>query len=51
MIAIIWSIRYLEVLLAFCIGGALAASGAVVQSILKNPLASPYTLGVSQELH
>lgn len=25
----------------------MAASGAVVQSVLKNPLASPYTLGVS----
>ncbi len=46
-VAIIWSIRLPRVLLAFCIGGALAASGAVVQSILKNPLASPYTLGVS----
>lgn len=46
-VAIIWSIRLPRVLLAFCIGGALAASGAVVQSVLKNPLASPYTLGVS----
>ena len=46
-VAIIWSIRLPRVLLAFCVGGALAASGAVVQSILKNPLASPYTLGVS----
>lgn len=46
-VAIIWSIRLPRVLLAFCVGGALAASGAVVQSVLKNPLASPYTLGVS----
>ena len=46
-VAIIWSIRLPRVLLAFCVGGALAASGAVVQSILKNSLASPYTLGVS----
>ena len=46
-VSIIWSIRLPRVLLAFCVGGALAASGAVVQSILKNPLASPYTLGVS----
>ena len=42
-VAIIWSIRLPRVLLAFCIGGALAASGAVVQSVLKNPLASPYS--------
>ena len=46
-VSIIWNIRLPRVLLAFCVGGALAASGAVVQSILKNPLASPYTLGVS----
>lgn len=36
-----------RVLLAFLVGGCLATSGAVVQSILKNQLASPYTLGVS----
>ena len=29
------------------IGGALASSGTVFQSVLKNPLASPYILGVS----
>ena len=46
-VSIIWSIRLPRVLLAFCVGGALAVSGAVVQSVLKNPLASPYTLGVS----
>lgn len=46
-VSIIWSIRLPRVLLAFTVGGALAASGAVVQSVLKNPLASPYTLGVS----
>lgn len=46
-VVIIWTIRLPRVLLAFSIGGALATSGAVIQSILKNPLASPYTLGVS----
>lgn len=45
--AIIWDIRLPRVLLAFFIGGSLAISGAVCQSILRNPLASPYTLGVS----
>ena len=34
-------------LLAFLVGGCLATSGAIVQSVLKNQLASPYTLGVS----
>ncbi|MGL6108081.1 FecCD family ABC transporter permease [Romboutsia sp.] len=46
-VAIIWSIRVPRVLLAFFVGGSLAVSGAVVQSVLKNELASPYTLGVS----
>lgn len=46
-VSIIWKIRLPRVLLAFLVGGCLAASGAVVQSILKNQLASPFTLGVS----
>jgi iron complex transport system permease protein len=33
--------------MAFLGGAALAASGAVMQSVLRNPLASSYTLGVS----
>ena len=47
LISIIWDIRLPRVLAAFLVGGALAASGTVMQSILKNPLASSYTLGVS----
>jgi len=46
-ISIIWNLRLPRVFLAFLAGAALSASGTVVQSILKNPLASPYTLGVS----
>ena len=46
-ISIIWAIRLPRVLLAFMVGGCFAVSGAVVQSVLKNELASPYTLGVS----
>ncbi|MCC3863963.1 iron ABC transporter permease [Terrisporobacter petrolearius] len=46
-ISIIWRLRLPRVLLAFLVGGCLATSGAVVQSILKNELASPFTLGVS----
>ena len=46
-VSIIWKIRLPRVLLAFLVGGCLATSGAVVQSILKNQLASPFTLGVS----
>ena len=46
-ISIIWKLRLPRVLLAFLVGGCLATGGAVVQSVLKNELASPYTLGVS----
>lgn len=46
-IAIIWNLRLPRVLLAFIVGGSLSVSGTVVQSVLRNPLASPYTLGVS----
>ena len=46
-ISIIWNLRLPRVFLAFLVGAALSASGTVIQSILKNPLASPYTLGVS----
>lgn len=47
IVSIIWNIRLPRVLLAFIVGGALAVSGAVMQSVLKNPLASSFTLGVS----
>jgi iron complex transport system permease protein len=46
-VSIVWLLRLPRVLLAFLAGGCLAASGAVCQSILRNPLASPYILGVS----
>jgi len=45
--AIVWNLRLPRVLLAFCAGAALSVSGAVMQSVLRNPLASSYTLGVS----
>ncbi|MBN1124869.1 MAG: iron ABC transporter permease [Sedimentisphaerales bacterium] len=44
---IIVRIRLPRVLLASAIGLALAASGAVFQALLRNPLADPYILGVS----
>jgi len=46
-ISIIWNLRLPRALLAFLVGGAVAVSGSVMQSVLKNPLASSYTLGVS----
>ena len=46
-VATVWSLRLPRVLLAFTAGATLAVSGAVMQSLLRNPLASSYTLGVS----
>ena len=46
-VSILWSIRFPRAVMAFLIGAALAASGTVMQSVLRNPLASSYTLGVS----
>ena len=46
-ISILWAIRLPRVAAAFLSGGALSLSGAVMQTILQNPLASSYTLGVS----
>lgn len=40
-------IRAPRALMAMLAGAALAASGVVYQAILRNPLAEPYTLGVS----
>lgn len=44
---IIWYNRMPRVLTAIIAGVGLAVSGAVMQSILRNPLGSPFTLGVS----
>lgn len=46
-VSIIWILRFPRVLLAFVVGASLAVSGGCIQSVLRNPLASPYTLGVS----
>ena len=47
LISILWEIRMPRTLCAFFVGAALSASGAVMQSVLQNPLASSYTMGVS----
>lgn len=39
--------RLPRVLLALCVGASLSSSGVVFQSLLRNPLADPYILGVS----
>nr|WP_039044508.1 iron ABC transporter permease [Sporosarcina sp. ZBG7A] len=44
---ILWKIRMPRVILAGLVGASLAIAGAAFQGLLKNPLADPYTLGVS----
>lgn len=44
---IIFEIRLPRVLFAISVGGGLSIAGAVFQSILLNPLAEPYILGIS----
>jgi len=44
---VIWDVRLPRILTAATVGAGLAASGVVFQGILLNPLAEPYTLGVS----
>ncbi len=45
--AIVWDIRLPRVLIGALIGCGLAVAGCIFQAILKNPLADPYTIGVS----
>ncbi|MFS0557111.1 FecCD family ABC transporter permease [Brevibacillus sp. 179-C9.3 HS] len=44
---ILWDIRIPRVLLALLIGANLAASGALLQAVMQNPLADPGLTGVS----
>lgn len=45
--AIVWELRLPRVLTAAAVGAGLALSGAVMQSLTRNPLADPYLLGLS----
>jgi len=44
---VFWQLRVPRALSAFAVGGSLALSGALMQLLLRNPLADPYVLGVS----
>ena len=43
----IWYMRLPRLLMGLCAGFSLAVAGAVMQPVLRNPLASPFTLGIS----
>ena len=44
---VVWNIRLPRIVAAIVCGWGLAVTGLVLQSLLKNPLASPLTLGIS----
>lgn len=44
---IVWDIRLPYATMALLVGAALALAGAEMQTVLNNPLASPFTLGMS----
>lgn len=46
-VAIVRDLRLPRALLAFAVGGSLAVCGAVLQALVRNPLADPYLLGLS----
>lgn len=45
--SIVWRIRLPRVLLASLVGAVLSLAGLVFQTLLRNPIAEPYVLGVS----
>ena len=46
--AIVWTFRVPRALLAAIVGAGLAIAGAILQAVVRNPLADPYILGVAQ---
>jgi len=44
---VIWNVRLVNIVACVLTGAGLAVAGVVMQCILRNPLASPYTLGLS----
>ncbi len=45
--AMVWELRLPRVLVSAAVGAGLALSGAIMQSLTRNPLADPYLLGLS----
>ncbi len=45
--AVLWNVRVARIVTATMVGASLAVGGAVTQCVLRNPLATPFTLGVA----
>ncbi len=46
---IIWDLRLPRLIASLLVGSSLGMSGALLQGMLKNGLASPYLLGISTD--
>lgn len=44
---IVWDVRLAQAVMAVMVGAALSLSGAELQTVMDNPLASPFTLGLA----
>ena len=44
---IVWMLRLPRVVLAFVVGGGLSITGVAMQTLVRNPLAEPYILGIA----
>lgn len=47
MVAVVFDIRLPRILTSLLVGASLAIAGVIFQAILQNPLADPYTIGIS----
>lgn len=43
---IVWTVRLPRTVLGILVGAALAVSGAVIQTVVRNPLGDPYLIGI-----
>lgn len=44
---VFWDLRFPRILLAFLTGGVLGLAGLVFQTVFRNPMSTPFTLGVA----
>ena len=44
---VVWNVRLPRAMFALVAGAGLAVSGAIMQNVMNNPLADPYTTGIS----
>lgn len=44
---VFWDLRFPRILLAFLTGGILGLSGLIFQTVFRNPMSTPFTLGVA----